>query len=87
MTALQTWLLAVSATVSSAFMDRSGGIHLFSLPELKSNKHRILSDNGHIGQGYRMLLRNEHDELPELHDSHKFVGATSMGFVDYDMVR
>jgi hypothetical protein len=79
-------LFAVTAVVCSAFMDRSSPLHLFSLPELKGQKHRQLSANGHAGQGYRMLKPNDKAELPEIHDSHKFVGITSVGFVDYNTI-
>jgi hypothetical protein len=72
------------AVPTAAFMDRSNGIHLFSLPELKTAKHRQLAANGHDGQGHRMLTRNEKGELPEVHDTGSFLGITDMGFVDFD---
>ena len=85
--ALALLLVWALAPPTIAFMDRSNGIHLFNLPELKTSKHRQLSANGHAGQGHRMLLRNEKGEFPEVHDSGSYVGITDMGFVDFDHVR
>jgi hypothetical protein len=74
--------------VVSAFIDRENGVNLFILPELKSSRHRSLSAAGFAGQGHRLLSRDAAtDNLPEVHDEHRFVGVTDMGFVDYDMVR
>ena len=77
--------LLVTLPLVAAFFDRSnGGLHLSSLPELRSGKHRRLAALGTPGQGHRLLTRNAQGELPEVHDSHRFVGVTDVGFIDFD---
>ena len=52
---------------------------------MKSHHDRHLSTTSG-GKAWRQLsLSAKGDGYPALHDSHSFVGATSMGFIDYDM--
>lgn len=70
-------LFACLVTLASAFLDRKGGLHLFSLPELRSPLGRHLSATG---AGYRHL-RAIDGQYPEVHDTHEFIGSTPFGFV------
>ncbi len=74
-------LLAPVAVLS--FLDRTDGLHLFTLPELTSSHKRRLLSSGEAGRGYRRLVRTA-DAFPAVHDSHEFIGETSLGFVVYN---
>ena len=51
---------------------------------MKSHHERHLSSSG--GKAWRHLsISANGDGYPTVHDTHAFVGATTLGFVDYDM--
>jgi len=64
-----------------AFIDRQNGIHLFSLPELRSPLQRHLATGG---AAWRNLKESSDGEYPTVHDAHEFVGATPHGYVVYN---
>jgi hypothetical protein len=77
-------LLLLSLPPSAvAFLDRTRGLHLFTLPETRSALHHAATAL-HGNSRWRMLeQRNGH--YPEVHDAHEFVGATTLGFVSFNV--
>ena len=81
--ALGFLLLLLGAAPAAAFLDRGRGLHLFQLPETRSDLHHA-SVALHGGNRWRMLQPRD-GVYPELHDAHEFVGTTQLGFIAFNV--
>ncbi len=78
-------LLLGAVSPAAAFLDRGRGLHLFALPETRSALHHATVAL-HGNSRWRMLQRRD-GSYPEVHDAHEFVGATSLGFIAFNVRR